>query len=39
VSDQYVYVWKTERTWRDCYKLTLRLADGQEHSAMFKFVK
>jgi hypothetical protein len=39
VSNQYVYVWKTERAWRDCYKLTLRLADGQEHSAMFKFAK
>ncbi len=39
VADQYNYVWKTEKTWNGCRKLTVRLIDGQEYTAMFKFTK
>ncbi len=39
-ADQYVYVWKTEKAWADtCRRLTVKLADGSEHSAMFRFGK
>lgn len=39
-SDRYVYVWKTDKAWSDtCRRLTVRLADGSEHYAMFKFGK
>jgi hypothetical protein len=38
MSDQYVYVWKTEKAWADtCRRLTVKLADGSEHHAMFRF--
>jgi hypothetical protein len=34
----YTYVWKTEKAWANtCRLLTLRLADGAEYSALFKF--
>lgn len=37
-SDQYNYVWKTENQWKNtCRQLTLRLNDGTEHKANFKF--
>jgi hypothetical protein len=37
-SDQYVYVWKTEKGWADtCRRLTVKLADGSEHQALFRF--
>ena len=37
-SDQYIYVWKTARSWGGtCRKLTLRLTDGTDHEALFKF--
>jgi len=37
-SDQYNYVWKTENQWKNtCRQLTLRLNDGTEHRANFKF--
>ncbi len=35
--DQYVYVWKTERSWKGCRLLTVRLKDGSVHTAMFEF--
>lgn len=39
-SARYTYVWKTEKSWADtCRKLTLKLIDGTEHSAFFKFAK
>jgi PKD repeat protein len=37
-SDQYVYVWKTDPTWAgSCRQLIVRLADGTDHRANFKF--
>ena len=37
-SDRYVYVWKTEKAWADtCRRLTVKLADGSEHPAIFRF--
>jgi hypothetical protein len=36
----YAYVWKTERTWAgSCRQLSIRLADGTEHQASFRFKK
>ncbi|MGR2752279.1 PxKF domain-containing protein [Agromyces arachidis] len=40
VADQYVYVWKTEKSWAgSCGTLTLKLVDGTEHTANFQFKK
>src|SRR5215813_7003106 len=37
-SDQYSYVWKTEKSWAGtCRQLILRLNDGSERVAFFKF--
>jgi uncharacterized repeat protein (TIGR01451 family) len=37
-SDRYKYVWKTENSWKNtCRQLTLTLADGTVHQAIFKF--
>jgi len=37
-SDQYSYVWKTEKGWANtCRQLVLKLADGTYHRATFKF--
>ena len=37
-TDQYSYVWKTEKSWRrTCRILILKLADGSEHYARFSF--
>jgi hypothetical protein len=37
-TDTYTYVWKTALTWAgQCRKLSLRFADGIEHSAVFRF--
>jgi hypothetical protein len=37
-SDQYTYVWKTERSWaRTCRQLVIRFKDGSFHMASFKF--
>jgi uncharacterized repeat protein (TIGR01451 family) len=37
-ADQYNYVWKTENSWKNtCRQLVLRLNDGTEHKANFKF--
>jgi hypothetical protein len=40
VADQYVYVWKTEKSWAGtCRTLTVKLADGTVHQALFKLTK
>jgi hypothetical protein len=37
-SDQYIYGWKTERSWaKTCRQLVIRFADGSFHMASFKF--
>jgi Tol biopolymer transport system component len=37
-TDQYVYVWKTVKTWTGtCRTLIVRLVDGTEHLAYFRF--
>jgi alpha-tubulin suppressor-like RCC1 family protein len=37
-TGQYTYVWKTEKAWANtCRVLTLRLVDGSEYTALFKF--
>ncbi len=37
-EDQYHYGWKTEKAWNGtCRRLTLELADGTVHRAMFSF--
>jgi Tol biopolymer transport system component len=35
--DQYKYVWKTDRNWRGCRQLIVRLKDGSEKRAYFRF--
>jgi hypothetical protein len=38
LADQYKYVWKTESSWvNTCRQFILRLNDGSEHTANFKF--
>jgi hypothetical protein len=38
VTNQYGYVWKTEKAWGDtCRQFILKLADGTTHVANFKF--
>jgi hypothetical protein len=38
LSDQYKYVWKTNKDWRrTCRILIVKLADGSEHYAKFSF--
>jgi Domain of unknown function DUF11/HYR domain len=37
-GDQYIYVWKTESSWAGtCRQLVVKLNDGSEHRANFKF--
>lgn len=39
-SDTYTYVWKTSKVWANtCRQLIIRLNDGSEHKANFKFVR
>jgi alpha-tubulin suppressor-like RCC1 family protein len=39
-TDRYSYIWKTDKTWTGtCRKLTVKLMDGTEHVAYFKFVR
>ncbi|MGH2543134.1 MAG: alpha-amylase family glycosyl hydrolase [Ardenticatenaceae bacterium] len=39
-TDQYVYVWKTSRAWRDsCRQFTIILNDGSVHQANFRFTR
>ncbi len=38
VSDQYNYVWRTDRSWSNsCRQFTLGLVDGSEHILLFRF--
>jgi probable HAF family extracellular repeat protein len=37
-TDQYIYVWKTDKAWAGtCRQLVVRLNDGTNHKASFKF--
>jgi hypothetical protein len=37
-SDQYIYVWKTQPSWKGtCRQLTIKLNDGSVHTANFDF--
>ena len=37
-SGLYTYTWKTEKAWAgQCYELSVRLADGSVHTALFQF--
>ncbi len=38
-SDQYTYVWKTDRSWSGCRALVVKLIDGTEVRANFTFTK
>jgi hypothetical protein len=39
-SDTYTYLWKTNKAWANtCRQLNVRLKDGTDHKANFKFVK
>jgi hypothetical protein len=39
-SDQYIYVWKTDKAWAaSCHQLTVTLIDGTSHTAKFTFTK
>jgi hypothetical protein len=39
-SDTYTYLWKTNRAWANtCRQLNVRLDDGSEHRANFRFVR
>jgi hypothetical protein len=38
-ADQYIYVWKTDRTWRGCRQLIVKLDDGTSHRASFRFAR
>lgn len=39
-TDQYIYVWKTEKGWGgQCRQLVVRLADGKEYILNFRFTK
>jgi hypothetical protein len=39
LTDQYIYVWKTQKTWTGCHQLVVKLNDGTEHKAIFKLMK
>ena len=38
-TDQYIYVWRTNKDWRGCRQLVVKLNDGTEHRANFKFTR
>jgi hypothetical protein len=39
-TDTYTYTWRSERSWGNtCRQLIVRLRDGTEHVALFKFNK
>ena len=41
-TDTYTYVWRTERTWAStdpCRELVVRLSDGSQHTARFRFTR
>jgi hypothetical protein len=40
VSDQYTYVWKTNKDWsKSCRRLVVRFNDGSQYAADFEFAK
>lgn len=39
LTDQYNYVWKTEKSYSNCRQLQVTLIDGQTYYASFKFTK
>lgn len=38
-TDQYNYIWKTDKKWTDCRQLVMKLNDGIYHRANFGFFK
>jgi hypothetical protein len=39
-TDTYTYTWKTEKSWANtCRRLIVRLSDGTDHIALFKFTR
>ena len=37
-TDTYIYVWKTDRAWRNtCRQLVVKLSDGTTRTANFRF--
>ena len=39
-TNQYTYVWKTDKAWANtCRQLHVKLSDGTNHVADFKFTK
>jgi hypothetical protein len=39
-TGQYTYVWKSDKGWAGtCRKLSVKLVDGTEHTALFRFTK
>ena len=38
-TDQYTYLWKTDKGWTGCRQLTLALVDGTRHELLFAFTK
>jgi hypothetical protein len=38
-SDQYTYVWKTDKAWTGCRTLFVKLADGSTRTANFNFAR
>jgi predicted extracellular nuclease len=39
-TDRYTYAWKTEKGWANsCRELVVRLSDGTQHSARFRFTR
>ena len=37
-ADQYIYIWKTNKAWKDtCLMFMLKLSDNSEHYAKFRF--
>jgi hypothetical protein len=39
-TDTYTYVWKTDKSWANtCRQLVVRLSDGTDRIALFKFMK
>jgi hypothetical protein len=36
-SDTYTYIWKTQKAWTGCRRLTLAFADGSVQEAIFQF--
>jgi hypothetical protein len=38
-TDQYRYIWKTDKKWTGCRQLVMKLNDGTYHRANFAFSK